>query len=119
MMLQKCVRGVRSLLQVRTGPARPRFGPKILEDLQQSHFSHASTNSPFLEPTKSWPKSSPQVMHRGFTGESLVPSYRDKSKKSKKGVKPGKRIKVAEQGRVYGNLRLIDSQNTIKLQRKE
>ena len=46
-------------------------------------------------------------MHRGFTGESLVPSYGDKSKKSRKGVKPGKRIKVAEQGRVYGNLRLI------------
>ena len=56
-------------------------------------------------------------MHRGFTGESLVPSYGDKSKRSRKGVKPGKRIKVAEQGRVYGNLRLIHK--TLNLQRKE
>ena len=44
------------------------------------------------------------MTHRGFTGESLVPSFGDKSKKSR--LKPAKRIKVAEQGKVYGNLRL-------------
>jgi hypothetical protein len=43
------------------------------------------------------------MTHRGFTGESLVPSFGEPS--SKRSRKPAKRIKVAEQGKVYGNLR--------------
>ena len=41
--------------------------------------------------------------HRSFSSDSLVPSF---GQKSKRGEKPGKRIKIAENGRVYGNLRL-------------
>ena len=109
MMMHKYARGMGSLLHVSKGTALPRFGLKILENLQ-THFLHGSTAPPFLELTKRESKVmhlNPQVTHRGFTGESLVPSFGDPSKRSRKGVKPAKRIKVAEQGKVYGNLRLI------------
>ena len=109
MMMHKCARGMGSLLQVRKGTVLPRFGPKILEHLLPSNFfCNGSTSPPFLGSTKPGSKIiqlNPPVTRRGYTGESLVPSFGDKSKKSR-GVKPGKRIKVAEQGKVYGNIRL-------------
>ena len=109
MMMHKCLRGTGSLLHVGKGATLqvPRFSPRVLEDILQSQFCSRPPTPTVLGVTKPWSKNihlNPPVTHRGLSGESLVPSFGDKSKKR---GKPAKRIKVAEQGRVYGNLRLV------------
>jgi len=105
--MHKCLRGTGSLLHVGKGAVLqvPRFSPRVLEDILQSQFCSRPPTPTVLGVTKPWSKNihlNPPVTHRGLSGESLVPSFGDKSKKR---GKPAKRIKVAEQGRVYGNLR--------------
>ena len=83
------------------------IGSKYCQDIMHLHLCCGPTNSKPLDLNTAnlWNTITKiEKTHRNFSSDSLVPSF---GQKSKRGEKPGKRIKIAENGRVYGNLRLI------------
>ena len=97
MLMSKSFREMSSLLRAGKGVVShpPHFGPGVLEKLLLSRFCGSPTVPPILGAIKPKSKSIPVSC---FCLMSTGSSNLNKKK--------GKRIKISEQGKVYGNLRL-------------